>query len=410
LAISHFQDYFVRFMCALGINPKIFVSNMFNIFDLLSFAPMPIDWIMSAALHSSRFIYLDMFRLFRVFRLIRYIQHSPTLRITLKAVRASYEGFVLMIGILALNLVFFSTVMYFVEGSYCYYDNATTSWRYIKDDVESNFQSIISTFWWNIVSVTTTGYGDVTPKTGWGKVVASFALVTGVIFLAFPIAIFGTNFSAMYAKAKQKELEAIEGADSGDDDDSPRKPKVLPVMAQLLSDVKKLQEEMAKLTREGIEGAKSGSGRKGGLEQSDATPSKKTNTNDDDKLEFASHSFLPSDSLDRDFSSSEQQLSRAPVVKKKKKKKSKKGLVHTDENALLYEGEDSQLTPISNDTSHHDRRFAKEGMELPYPLSESEEYEELTPTKASNNNPLLNRTQTFNATTPFESTGGFQSY
>lgn len=404
LTFSSFTlDYVVRLLCAF--NKRLFVVNMFNVFDFLSFAPMPVSWIVAAAT-SQYLVFLDVFRLFRVFRLVRYIQHSPTLRITLKAVRASYEGFVLMLGGLALNLVLFSTVMYFVEGSYCYYDNSTHSWKYHTDDVESQFQSIIQTFWWNIVSVTTTGYGDVTPKTGWGKVVASIALITGVIFIAFPIAIFGTNFSAMYAKAKKKELEALEGKDdSSDESHHHAHYPPMPDIANLLADVKKLQQQMAKLL------PSEGSAEFLHLSQSLA----RSRAASASELEHYGHghpyhphhyghhdehgftpfsSFTASDSHSFDYSSSSEQYSPAPVRRKQKKEKGKRNRrVHTDEHA---HGSTEPLAPLSPSVSA--RELARS-----QPITVTEDYEDLTTESASatpttSNNPLLGQSPLNNRT------------
>lgn len=404
---SFFLDYVVRLCCAF--NMRMFIINMFNVFDFLSFAPMPISWIVSAS-NSQYVVFLDVFRLFRVFRLIRYIQHVPTLKITLKAVRLSYEGFVLMLGGLALNLVFFSTVMYFVEGSYCYYDNTTRVWRYLKDESESQFQSIIQTFWWNIVSVTTTGYGDVTPKTGWGKVVASAALVTGVIFIAFPIAIFGTNFSAMYAKAKKKELEALEGKDDSSDEASHHHAHApLPELADLLADVKKLQQQMAKLLPHEREGSAAARAR-----VSSASELEQFGAHQTEQHEFTPFSsFAASESHSHD---SGEQLNPTPTKRKKKGKRNKRA-GHAEEHMLI---EEQAAVPLSPSSSARDLARSQ-------PLTVTYDYEDLTGSTRSTptttptggaNNPLLSRSPTYNSNTTAANVGsssprkrdGSQSY
>lgn len=155
--------------------------------------------------------FLKFFRLFRIFRLLRLVQFSITLKLVLKSIRQSTEGFVLLVMVIILNLVFFSTTMYFVEGSYCWFDKENEVWLYVGTNETSSFQSISGTFWWNIVSITTVGYGDVVPETTGGRVVASVALVSGIVLLAFPIAIFGTNFHTLYEDWLAKEKEKEEG-------------------------------------------------------------------------------------------------------------------------------------------------------------------------------------------------------
>jgi len=196
-------DYFVRLGCAPY--PWKFIMNIYNIFDFLSFAPMYVEWVIgtSAASPSSMLRFLRLLRVFRLFRLARY---SETLKIAFRALADSLEGFVLLFMVLILNLVFFSTLMYFVEGHYCYLDPEKELWHYKDTNGTSPFQSIASTFWWNIVSITTVGYGDVVPRTTPGRIVAAFALFFGIILLAFPIAVFGTNFHTIYNDWKKEQL------------------------------------------------------------------------------------------------------------------------------------------------------------------------------------------------------------
>lgn len=194
-------DWVLRLVCAPS-KPK-FLTNTFNIFDFLSFAPTYIEWI--AHSQGSSIAMLRFLRLFRVFRLFRLVRFSATLKIAIQSMINSQEGFILLVMVIVVNLVFFSTMVYFAEGVHSWFDTETEEWKYIGSNVTSPFQSITSTFWWNIVSITTVGYGDVVPKTPTGKFVASIALVSGIILLAFPIAIFGTNFHTMYTEWKEKE-------------------------------------------------------------------------------------------------------------------------------------------------------------------------------------------------------------
>lgn len=205
-------DYITRLVCAYS--QFRFLIALFNIFDFLSFVPMYIEWIIILSVGheaAAGVEFLRFFRLFRVFRLMRLIQFSITLKLVLKSIRQSTEGFVLLWMVIMLDLVFFSTTMFFVEGSYCWFDAENFEWKYLATNDTSNFQSIAGTFWWNIVSITTVGYGDVVPHTTGGKFVASIALVSGLVLLAFPIAIFGTNFHTLYEDWLEKEREKVEG-------------------------------------------------------------------------------------------------------------------------------------------------------------------------------------------------------
>ena len=75
--------------------------------------------------------------------------------------------------------------------------------------IESLFFSIPHTLWWGVVTLTTVGYGDLTPKCPPGKLAASVSMVLGVLFMAMPIAIVGNFFTLSVerrAAAKQRAL------------------------------------------------------------------------------------------------------------------------------------------------------------------------------------------------------------
>jgi voltage-gated potassium channel len=88
--------------------------------------------------------------------------------------------------ILSLVLVLFliiiaSSLLYFAEHTY-------PSIR------ESKFTSIPATLWWAVVTLTTTGYGDVVPLTTVGRILAGIIMLTGVAFFALPAGIITAGF------------------------------------------------------------------------------------------------------------------------------------------------------------------------------------------------------------------------
>ena len=62
---------------------------------------------------------------------------------------------------------------------------------------QCHFRTIPTTFWWAIVTITTVGYGDATPTTPLGKVVAGLTMVWGIIVIALPISVLGNNFTKL---------------------------------------------------------------------------------------------------------------------------------------------------------------------------------------------------------------------
>jgi voltage-gated potassium channel Kch len=68
----------------------------------------------------------------------------------------------------------------------------------VTDPYHQPFSSIPHTIWWAIVTMTSTGYGDMVPITALGKLFGTAAAVSGVILIALPISVISTTFSAEF--------------------------------------------------------------------------------------------------------------------------------------------------------------------------------------------------------------------
>ena len=64
-----------------------------------------------------------------------------------------------------------------------------------EDDAQPEcFATILTSFWWAVVTMTTVGYGDCYPSTPAGKTVSALTMMCGIVFIALPITIVGSNF------------------------------------------------------------------------------------------------------------------------------------------------------------------------------------------------------------------------
>ncbi|XP_048586247.1 potassium voltage-gated channel subfamily C member 1 isoform X2 [Nematostella vectensis] len=124
-----------------------------------------------------------MFRLLRVFRLFRF---SYRLQIMALALKGSLHELGLLLLILVISVIFFSTLVFYTDG----------------DNKRSKFQNIPKSFWWAIITLTTVGYGDDTPVSWSGRIVGSACALWGVLMITLPISIVNSNFSLYYAHAK----------------------------------------------------------------------------------------------------------------------------------------------------------------------------------------------------------------
>jgi len=97
---------------------------------------------------------LRVIRLVRVFRIFKLSRHSKGLQILGQTIKASMRELGLLIFFLFICVVLFSSAIYFAETPEA-----------------SQFASIPDAFWWAVVTMTTVGYGDMLPKSAWGKLV-----------------------------------------------------------------------------------------------------------------------------------------------------------------------------------------------------------------------------------------------
>lgn len=130
---------------------------------------------------------LLMIRLLRLFRFFRLLYGLQILLHTLKA--SSYELGLLLL-ILLIPVILFSSIIYYIERT--------------MDGLHTKFRSIPESFWWSLITMTTVGYGDMTPKTWVGKIIGGACAICGLLVVALPISIIGSNFNLYYAHAQAR--------------------------------------------------------------------------------------------------------------------------------------------------------------------------------------------------------------
>jgi hypothetical protein len=149
------------------------------------------------------------FRIFRVFQLIRLGQYNSTFCALVNVIATSVSSLSILIIVLLFSAAFFGSIIFWLEqGDWMYTDlidpPGYAHVRLGSDGLTrelSPFRSIPASFWWVIVTATTTGYGDTYPTTPSGKAVAALAMILGVLVIAFPVSVFSELWS--------KELKAV---------------------------------------------------------------------------------------------------------------------------------------------------------------------------------------------------------
>jgi voltage-gated potassium channel len=127
---------------------------------------------------------LRLLRILRLFRLTAYTQSAHMIsNVVKKRSKELAISFILTIFL----IIIASCIMYFAE-------------HLAPTEATSQFKSIPHTIWWSVVTLTTTGYGDMYPLTNLGKAMASIIMLIGVAFFAIPAGILSAGFQEEFRK------------------------------------------------------------------------------------------------------------------------------------------------------------------------------------------------------------------
>lgn len=161
-------EYLARLYCSP--RPKAYAMSFFGLIDLVSILPM----YLGIFIHSARFmIVLRSFRLIRIFRIFRLFAFLQEGYLLLESIRASFRKISVFFLFVAIIVICLGTVMYMVEH-----------------DVEgSQFTDIPTSIYWAVVTMTTVGYGDITPITDAGRFFSAIVMLLGYTIIAVPTGI-----------------------------------------------------------------------------------------------------------------------------------------------------------------------------------------------------------------------------
>ncbi|PVU97610.1 hypothetical protein BB561_000447 [Smittium simulii] len=139
--------------------------------------------------------YIRLLKVFRVLELYRFGQTSISVKIVIVALKRSLKQITAALISVFVLMIMSSSVMFLVENSL--FKEADMTWYRMEEGrlVKSPFQSVPGTFYWSIVTLTTTGFGDQYPVTNLGKLVAGVTMIFGVAVIAIPTSIIGANLT-----------------------------------------------------------------------------------------------------------------------------------------------------------------------------------------------------------------------
>lgn len=147
-----------------------YAFSALGLIDLMAFLPAAI--VLATGEHPT----LAALGVLPFFKLVRY---SPAMRSLLAAVHAERRALIGCIVILIGAVLTFASLLYAIE----------------RDVQPDKLGTIPQAMWWAIVTLGTVGYGDVVPVTPLGKLISTFAIVSGFAMIALPVAIISTAFA-----------------------------------------------------------------------------------------------------------------------------------------------------------------------------------------------------------------------
>lgn len=156
-------------------HPWRFVLSPLGFIDLLAILPSFLSIFFIGSQSLMVFRSLRLLRVFRIFKLTRFLTEMDFLTGALKASLRKITIFMLTVLML---IVVLGSIMYLVEHH------------------ENGFTSIPESIYWAVVTITTVGYGDISPATPLGKAVASFIMLLGYGILAVPTGILSAEIAA----------------------------------------------------------------------------------------------------------------------------------------------------------------------------------------------------------------------
>jgi voltage-gated potassium channel len=161
--------------------PIRYATSFFGIIDLLAILPTYLRLVFPGSHYLAVIRVLRVLRIFRVLKLVQYLAEAKLL---MQALRASRRKITVFIFTVLTLVVILGSFMYIIEGE------------------KNGFTSIPRSIYWAIVTLTTVGYGDISPKTSAGQALAAVIMILGYSIIAVPTGI----VSVEIAKAKEQKV------------------------------------------------------------------------------------------------------------------------------------------------------------------------------------------------------------
>lgn len=166
----------IEYITRIWVSPKPlkYITSWWGIIDLISIVPTFITPFVSGY---ASFRVVRAFRLLRIFRILKLSRFTSESQALAHSLKASYYKIMVFLFFVVMLMIFTGTIMYVLEGG------------------QNGFKSIPASIYWAITTTTTVGYGDITPATVLGKMLASLMMITGYAIIAVPTGLITVEMS-----------------------------------------------------------------------------------------------------------------------------------------------------------------------------------------------------------------------
>ncbi len=158
-------------------NPRRSALSFLGIVDFISIIPTYVSFFFSG---NSSLLFLRTLRLLRIFRVLKFIGLWSEAKILAEAIKMSFRKITVFLSFVLIFSLIISSLMYVIEGP------------------NTGFTSIPQSIYWTIVTITTVGYGDISPQTPVGKFLASVLMLIGYGIIAVPTGLVTVDLYSIY--------------------------------------------------------------------------------------------------------------------------------------------------------------------------------------------------------------------
>lgn len=188
-------EYFLRLVSVR--RPLRYATSFYGVVDFIAIVPTYLSLIFPATKY---FAVVRTLRILRVFRVLKLIQYLKEANLLMRALAASRRKITVFLFTVLTMVTIFGSLMYVIEGE------------------ANGFSSIPTSIYWAIVTMTTVGYGDISPQTALGQALASLIMILGYSIIAVPTGIVTVQIGQEMARGTSSQACPGCGRDGHDRD------------------------------------------------------------------------------------------------------------------------------------------------------------------------------------------------